>query len=65
MSSDHLKSSVFRAVLIVLMILGIPVIGFLVYLNIQQAKRKPVVIESESIDSESLQQPTSELDPTQ
>ncbi|KAA1259762.1 hypothetical protein LF1_22990 [Rubripirellula obstinata] len=70
MSNDHLNSSIFRAALIVLMILGIPVIGVLVYLNIQQVKQEPAAIESETVNAEivnaePMPPPTNQLDPPQ
>jgi hypothetical protein len=59
-TSDHLNSVVFRAALIVLMLMGMPVIGILVYLNIQKAKEKPAVIapatdQPSTPESESVQ----------
>ena len=38
--NDAVIASAFRASLIVIMLLGLPVIGFLIYLNIEKAKER-------------------------
>lgn len=54
-SSDHLNSAILRAALIVLMILGIPVMGVLVYLNIQKSGEKPVPTQAKPVQAEPVQ----------
>jgi hypothetical protein len=44
-SSDHLNSAIFRAALIVMMLMGLPLIGVLIYLNLQQVNQEPTAVE--------------------
>lgn len=50
-SSDHLNPAIFRAALIVMMLMGLPLIGVLIYLNVQQMNQAPPAAEVAPVES--------------
>ena len=59
--NDAVIGSAFRASLIALMLLGLPIIGLLVYLNLQQKEEEEVVVDVINPDVRSAQQEVPKL----